>query len=277
MMKLCCLTLSYKRTFAAGQMDMPAFLDECRRLGLDGVDLHEAAFAREDRDHLAWVKRACLDRGLTIACLSISNSYARPASELPADLAKTKRWIDHAEFLGAPQVRVFAGRPTPSDDREAAWQRCAAALRETAQHGEQRGVLVSLQNHNHADLTKTGSELLRLVKDVDHPNLGHVLDSGQYAGSPGASGYAADEDRDRYDYLESLELTAPLATLVRCKLYRLETGREAWLDYDRIFTILRDVRYNGWISLVYEGEEEDRAAIAKGVPFLRGYLLDYST
>jgi sugar phosphate isomerase/epimerase len=277
MMKLGCLTLSYKRTFAAGQMDLEGFLDECRALGLDGVDLHEAAFQREARDYLAWAKRAALDRGLTIACVSISNNYARPADELPADLAKTKRWIDHAAFLGAPQVRVFAGRPAESDSREAAWQRCAAALHETAEYGERLGVLVSLQNHNHEDLTKTGSELRRLLADADHPNLSHVLDTGQYAGSPGASGYAEDPARDRYDYLESIRLTAPLASYVRCKLYRMETGREAWLDYDRIFATLREVRYNGWACLVYEGEEEDRAAIARGVPFLRRYVQDCST
>jgi sugar phosphate isomerase/epimerase len=281
-MKLCCLTLSYRRTFDAGEMDMQGFLDECRRLGLDGVDLHERAFAAVERDDLTWVKRACIDRGLSIACVSISNNYARPESELAADVAKTHRWIDHAAYLGAPQVRVFAGRPSDDDDRAAAWTRCEGALRQTAAYGRERGVLVALQNHNHLQLTRTGADLLRMVQGVAHPNLGHVLDTGQYAGSPGASGHAAAEDRDDFSYLESIRHTAPLATHVRCKLYRVETGTEAWLDYDRVFEILREVGYNGWISLVYSpprptGEEDDRAAVAKGVPFLRRYIDQYST
>ncbi|MBM4437559.1 MAG: sugar phosphate isomerase/epimerase [Actinobacteria bacterium] len=276
MMKLCCLTLSYRRTFEAGAMDLTGFLDECRRLGLDGVDLHEAAFAQEDRAYLAMVKRACLDRGLAIACVSISNNFGQAGAALDADLAKTQRWIDHAAYLGAPQVRVFAGRTPEGDAEAAAWQRCETSLRRTAAYGADTGVVVSVQNHNHKMLTRTGADLLRLVQGVAHANLGHVLDTGQYAGSPGASG-STEENRGAFDYLASIRQTAPLATHVRCKLYRLETGREAWLDYDRIFSILRDVRYNGWIALVYEGVEEDRAAIAKGAPFLREYVARYST
>jgi hypothetical protein len=35
--------------------------------------------------------------------------------------------------------------------------------------------------------------------------------------------------------------TAPRAVLVRAKLYRLHHGKEEWLDYDRIFRLLRGV------------------------------------
>jgi hypothetical protein len=34
-----------------------------------------------------------------------------------------------------------------------------------------------------------------------------------------------------------------LARVVRAKLYRLKSGKEEWLDYDRIFKILRGVKY----------------------------------
>jgi sugar phosphate isomerase/epimerase len=56
---------------------------------------------------------------------------------------------------------------------------------------------------------------------------------------------------------------------VRAKLYHVETGRETSLDFGRIFNILRSVHYNGWVSLAYEGAEDDRGAIEKGVRFLR--------
>jgi hypothetical protein len=95
-----------------------------------------------------------------------------------------------------------------------------------------------------------------------------VLDTGQYAGSPGASGLAPPELANA-DFYKSIEQTAPLATHVRAKLYHVETGRETSLDFGRIFNILRSVHYNGWVSLAYEGAEDDRGAIEKGVRFLR--------
>jgi hypothetical protein len=43
---------------------------------------------------------------------------------------------------------------------------------------------------------------------------------------------------------------------VRAKLYWLQTGKEAWLDYDRIFKLLRRAGRNGFVSLAYEGWQD---------------------
>ena len=277
MLRLSILTLSYSQTFRAGRMDMLSFLDTCRELGVDGADLHEAAFEATDRASLLAVKRACLDRGLDIPCVAVSNNFARPADELPAEVQRTKQWIERAALLGAPQVRLFSGRPADESDRAAAWDRCADALRDCAEFGADLGVVVSLQNHNHLQIAPDGEDVLRLIRQVDHPNLGHVLDTGQYAGSPGASGFADDAQRERHDYLDSIRLTAPLATAVRAKLYRRADQAEEWLDYDRIFAMLRNVRYHGWVSLVYEGRDDPLVMIPHGVRLLREYLLAAST
>ena len=277
MLRLSILTLSYRQAFNDGRMDLMGFLDTCRELSVDGVDLHESAFESVDRASLLAVKRACLDRGLDIPCVAISNNFARPAEDLAADVARTKTWIERAALLGAPQVRVFSGHPATEADRTASWDRCADALRECAEFGAEVGIVVSLQNHNHLQIAPDGEDVLRLIRQVDHPNLGHVLDTGQYAGAPGASGFTDDVQRERHDYLASIRLTAPLATAVRTKLYRIASGREEWLDYDQIFETIRGVRYNGWISLVYEGRDDPLAMIALGVRFLRGYLPATST
>ena len=277
MLRLSILTLSYRQAFDDGRMDLMSFLDTCRELSVEGVDLHDSAFPAVDRASLLAVKRECLDRGLDIPCIAISNNFARPADELPTDVQRTKTWIERAALFGAPQVRVFSGSPATEEDRAASWDRCADALRECAEFGAEVGVVVSLQNHNHKQIAPDGEDVLRLIRQVDHPNLGHVLDTGQYAGSPGASGFADDEQRDRHDYLNSIALTAPLATAVRAKLYRIATGREESLDYDTIFQTIRGVRYNGWISLVYEGRDDPIEVIPLGVRYLREYLPAAST
>src|SRR5207302_5943710 len=134
-------------------------------------------------------------------------------------------------------------------------------------------VVVGLQNHNHNNIISTGEDVARLLKEVDHPWCAHILDTGQYLGSKGAGG-AKPDDPSTHDVYKSIERTAALAVLVRAKLYRIKTGKEEWLDYDRIFKIVRGVKYNGFVSLVYEGEQTLDAmhGVPLGVKFLRGYL-----
>ena len=265
MMKLSVMSLSYQRAFRDGRMDLWGYLDECRRLDLDGVDLHSRLLGSEEPEHLREVKRRCLKLGFPIACLNVSNNFARPAEELPAQVALGKRGVDTAAVLGAPQVRLFAGVPLRGNDRRAAWQRCVAALKQCADYGHEQGVQVCLQNHNHGALTEYGRDVLDLVEQAG-PHLGHVWDTGQYVGSPGASG--AQEQAAQEVLYESLQQTVHLATHVRCKIYRIASGAEAWLDYPRIFRILRRSGYNGFCSIVYEGTHDEVDDVRRAVPFL---------
>jgi len=253
MLRLAVMSLSYQRAFRAGQMDFFSYIQACRDLNLDGVDLHGYHFASTERDYLWQIKKACMQRGLSITCVSIPNNFALAFDALPAELEKTRRLIDAAAFLGAPLVRVFAGW---SDTKDAGtWGRVVSCLRESAAYGESKGIVVALQNHNHNGVAALGKDVLRLLADVAHANLSHVLDSGQYL--------------DLYD---SLVMTADRAVHVRCKIYEIETGEERKLDYGRIFAILRGVNYNGFLSIVYEGAEDEQAAVRKAVPYLRRFM-----
>ena len=64
---------------------------------------------------------------------------------------------------------------------------------------------------------------------------------------------------------------------MRCKIYRIQNGTEEWLNYPRIFEILKGVDYNGMLSVVYEGQdvEEEATAIPKAVSYLRGLMAAY--
>jgi len=59
---------------------------------------------------------------------------------------------------------------------------------------------------------------------------------------------------------------------VRTKIYRIDSGVEEWLDYDRIFQILKGAGYNGNLSIVYEGQRDPLVDIGKAVIYLRRLL-----
>ena len=133
-------------------------------------------------------------------------------------------------------------------------------------------VVVALQNHDNSNIAATSEDVLRILRETNHPNFSFILDTGQWAGSVGASPKGeSDPNVDIYQYIQE---TAPHAVYVRAKFYRVESGREEWLDYERIVRILRGVNYNGCLSIVYEGQQSDRVdAVRKAANHLRECLL----
>ena len=191
---------------------------------------------------------------------------------LPAELDKAKEAIRVAMFLGAPTIRVFAGSPPKESEREEAFKRAIEGLRLAVEAGAEAGLPISLQNHNHGALARTGDDVLRFVREVNHPNLAIILDTGQFAGSRGAS-EAMPEELKGADFYKSISQIAPLARYVRAKVYSLDSaGREQWIDYERVFNILRSVHYHGLIDIVYEGKRDEKTEVARAVRFLRPYL-----
>src|SRR5262249_12611713 len=157
--------------------------------------------------------------GLSLACLGVSNDFGRTDPE--AVLKQVRQGLDAALFLGAPVVRLFAGTVRAGQTREDVWKRTTDGLRRSAEEAEKAGVVIGLQNHNHGNIAATGDDVLKLLKDVNHPWCKHILDTGQYLGSLGASG-AKPEDPGKYDVYKSIAQTAPQAVFVRAKLYRIK-------------------------------------------------------
>jgi L-ribulose-5-phosphate 3-epimerase len=265
-------TINYQEEFNAGKMDMFRFMDTCRTLDLDGVDLHVKQLkSQTDRTYLKEVRRGCLDRGLPIASICVSTEYGRSAEAIPAELEKARLAMEAGMFLGAPILRTFVGSPPSPDKKEEAFRRGVDALRKTAEIGADLGMTVSLQNHS--GLTSTGDDMLRFYKEVNHPNFTLLLDTGHFAGRNGPNGPKV-PGTTYQDYYHSIEQVAPLTQFVRTKIYDLdENGREKWIDYDRVFSILGKVRFNGFISMIYEGKEDKFVVIPKAIRFLRSFVM----
>lgn len=273
MMKLGCMSLSYQQQFNAGKMDLFSFIERAYELRLDGIDIHVRAFASEEPEYLRKVRMRCLRRGLAISYLGVSNNFGVAEEELPAQVATVKEGVDVAAFMGVPMVRVFAAWVRDGADEEQIWAQMMPCFREIAAYGQEKGVVIGLHNHNHGCVTRTGKDVRRILETVDSPYFSHILDTGQYVGSPGASGSGGRMDHVEQLYA-SIEETAPLAVHVRAKIYRIQTGEETWLDYPRIFEILNRVGYNGWVSIVYEGQtvEPEETAVPEAVAYLRRFV-----
>ena len=265
-------TINYQAEFNSGKMDIFSFMDTCRALDLDGLDIHVSQLKSQiDRAYLKEVRRGCLNRGMPIASICVTTEFGRSAEAVPRELEKARVAMETGMFLGAPILRTFVGSSPSPDRQEEAFRRGVEALRKTAEIGAELGMPVSLQNHS--GLTSTGADMLRFHREVNHPNFTLLLDTGHFAGRNGPNGPKI-PGTTYDDYYHSIEQVAPLTQFVRAKVYDLdESGREKWIDYDRVFGILRKLHFNGFISMIYEGKEDKFTVIPKAIRFLRSFVM----
>jgi sugar phosphate isomerase/epimerase len=274
LIKLSLQSLCYRDTFIAGKITMLEIIDRAYELKMDGVDLNSTHFASTDDDYLEKVKLACLERGLHMCYIGVSNDFGKTGDELREQIDLMKKWIDVAARMGIPMVRAFGSWLTDGKSEESAWPRLIESTREVTEYARSNGVVIGLHNHNHDCIPATGDQVIRMLDDVGSPYYTHILDTGQYLGSPGVPGGERGKEGDEGDLYESIEMTAPRAVHIRAKIYRIAGGEEAWLDYDRIMLILKKVGFNGWMSIVYEGQDEldEPAAVPLANKYMRSLL-----
>jgi sugar phosphate isomerase/epimerase len=72
---------------------------------------------------------------------------------------------------------------------------------------------------------------------------------------------------------EKLKMIAPKTSFVQAKTYY---GGGEWysldLDYNKIVNILKDVNYQGYVSIEFEGKENPKTGVQKSVDLLRKAL-----
>lgn len=288
MIKLALNSLISLNHESASFMSAEEFIDFAYELRLDAVDFQLGNGMRSrNRDYLHGLKIACLKRGMPIGFLGVGSGFIESTTlpgtgvvgiplaraELRLRIAEAKAAVDDAVFMSAPLIRIYGGGiPEATEDGEALRAEMVACYQEVADYAAEVGVLIGLHNHPPVD-SPTGEEVLRILRETDRENFTFILDTGRWKGSLGTNPMGVpDPEVDIYEYMEE---TAPQASYVRAKIYKIDSGREEWIDYERVMDILRAVNFNGTMSIVYEDQGNacnPREAISLAVTHLRGII-----
>lgn len=84
-----------------------------------------------------------------------------------------------AKFLGGPMYSaVGKARLVSSAQKQAEWERAVVNLRKVCQMAAARGLEIALEplNRFESDLVNTAADVMRLVRDIDHPAAKVLLD-----------------------------------------------------------------------------------------------------
>jgi len=162
-MKLCCCSRSYAHAFHSGDLTQLEWIDRCAELGLDGVDLAASHFPRTDFDYLAQLKKLCVDRGLTIAAMSLDDAFGG-GDDIDAQAARFASWVAHAADLGAPLVRFSVDAATGSPG--IAWRELIRGLKHVSAVAKERNVTLALQMRSGSQVASP-ADGKRALKEAD--------------------------------------------------------------------------------------------------------------
>lgn len=230
---------------------VPKFVNDQPVLNITGevVKEHQQAV----HGYLNALKLQCFKAGLDVSGTAIGNDFCVPAGPAREEqLSHCKHWINNAAILGAPVIRIFAGKVPKGDNEDAAIERCIAGINECLDHAAGKGVMLALENHG--GITATPAQMLRIIQGVkDSPWFGVNLDGGNFR--------TDDPYRD-------LAAIAPYAVNAQVKVAITKNGKKQPADLDRVINILKDAGYRGYVVLEYE-EKDPQAEIPKYLDQLR--------
>jgi L-ribulose-5-phosphate 3-epimerase len=264
-------TYSFWRFKEGMQMPIVNCIDEAARMGFDAVDVLLIQMEDQSKPALNKIKRHALINGLDLCCMSTHQGYVYPDKETrQKNIDLTIEQIEIAYQLGIPIIRLNTGRwrttksfddlmanrgiepilPGYTEDDGFKW--VIDSIEKCLPTAEKCGVILGLENH--WGLARTPEGLLRIVNAIDSPWLQVLLDTGNFLEDP-------------YD---KLDMCAPQTVFMQAKVYY---GGGLWytldLDYPRIGRIMMKHDFKGYVSLEFEGNEDYKTAVPKGLKLLR--------
>lgn len=251
--------------------DLEKCIDLAAEMGFDAVEILHRQMKDESPGYLQQLKRRAFLHGMSLNGFSTHQGFLYPKKEeRQKNVENTIRYIEMAYAMGVPTLRVNTGTwrtsknfdalmanrgiepPQPGYTDEDGFKWVVEGLTACLKTAEKCGVTLGLENH--WGLGRTPEGVMRIVDEINSPWLRVTMDTGNFLEDP-------------YDKLEKL---APKAVLVQVKTYY---GGGLWytldLDYDRIAKLLRKHRYNGFLSLEFEGKEDPLTAVPKSLAMLR--------
>jgi sugar phosphate isomerase/epimerase len=221
-------------------------------------------------EHLGDARRQLAAHGLSVSCLGASaHMHDMDPVKHAAQLDEARRFIDLAQALGAPYVRVFGNEYVPGVPRAEMLAHIAGALRGLGDYARGKDVTVLIESHG--DFTDSPG-LLEILQRSDSPNVALLWDAHHTF----VSGKEQPEDTvrqlGRYIRHTHLKDSVPAGNDRRYVL----TGTGD-VPVKRQIAALAKIGYRGFYSFEWEKRwhpeiEEPEVALAQYASVAAGYL-----
>jgi len=274
-----------------GTMQLAEWIQLASKLDIDGLEWYAGFIEMQDEANWLPLRKQVEDTGKAIPMMCCSPDFThRDKTFRLAEIEKQKRWIEMSHVLGASYCRVLSGQRRPEIPVEEGVQLAADCIEACLPFAKQHHVTLIIENHYKDDFwlypefAQKMEIFCMLVDKIHDPFFGVNYDP--------SNTYLAGEDplellkrvsnrvvtmhaSDRYlleGTIEDLRKEEMDAAGYAKRLKHGEIGK-GLNDYDAIFSELKRVGFNGWISI--EDGVDGMEQLERSVAFLRRKMAEY--
>ena len=274
-----------------GTMALAEWFELAKSTGVEGVEFYAGFLEMQDRSHWSTVRKQVEALELDMPMMCCSPDFTHPDVDFRNnEIAKQKYWIDMTAALGGSYCRVLSGQRRPELTMEQGVRLAADCIYACLPYAEANGVTLILENHykddfwEYPEFAQKMDVFCALVDAIDHPNFGVNYDP--------SNAYIAGDDpiellkrvshrtvtmhaSDRYlseGTLEDLRREESGSAGYAKRLRHGEIGK-GLNDYDQIFTELKRVGFDSWISI--EDGVDGIEQLRRSADFLRTKVSQY--
>lgn len=274
-----------------GTMKLSEWIELASALDIDGLEWYAGFLEMQDRSGWSSFRKQVEDRGKVIPMMCCSPDFTHPEKAFrDKEIEKQKFWIDMTHTLGGTYCRVLSGQRRPALSVTEGVKLAADSIQACLPYAMERGITLILENHykddfwEYPEFAQKQDVFTLLVESIHHPNFGVNYDP--------SNAFLAGEDpldllysvssrvvtmhaSDRFlieGTLDDLRREEGGAIGYAKRLRHGEIGK-GLNDYDAIFTELKRVGFNSWISI--EDGVDGMDQLQRSVTFLRNKIAQY--
>ena len=267
-----------------GTMSLRDWIEKAATLDIDGLELYTGILDLKDPTYWPEARKIAEDHGLALPMMCASPDFTHPDAAFRRDqIVRQKRAIDMTAALGGRYCRVLSGQRRPEVSREEGLCYAVDSITACLPHAREAGITLVLENHykdgywQHPEFAQAMDLFCDLVSRIEAPNFGVNYDPSNtiLAGEDPLELLSRVKHRvvtmhasDRYLAEGTIEdLRREEDSLGYAKRLRHGEIGKGMNDYDAIFSELKGVGFDGWISI--EDGEDGFDQLERSVTFLR--------
>ncbi|PZX53194.1 sugar phosphate isomerase/epimerase family protein [Algoriphagus chordae] len=274
-----------------GSMKISEWVELASALEIDGLEWYAGFLEMEKEENWRLFRRMVEDKGMVIPMMCCSPDFTHPDKAFrDKEIQKQRRWIEMTDELGGKYCRVLSGQYRPELSVDEGIKFASESIQSCLPYAKSLGITLILENHykddfwDYPEFAQKRELFVKLVNSIKHPNFGVNYD-------PSNAFLAAEDPLDllyevserivtmhasdrflKYGTIEDLKNEESGVTGYAARLSHGEVGK-GLNDYDAIFTELKRVGFDNWISI--EDGVDGMDQLQRSVSFLKKKIAQY--
>jgi len=258
--KLAISQFSFASQFWTKKLDPLDFAAKSKEQGIAGLDYCSMFFADKAKDttYLNDLKKRAADNGSYNLRIMVDGEGVLGDLNESARLKAVEnhyKWMDAAATLGCPMIRVNV---EGDGDKDAVAKAAVDSLGRLIEYGHKQNIDVIVENH--VGISCNAGWLAGVMKQVNSPHCGTLADFGNFCinrtkpETNDIAGYMKTRCLEEYDRYKGITELMPFAKGVHAKTHLFDaSGNDTETDFYKMFKIIKDSGFKGWVSIEYEG------------------------